>query len=116
MSTSICIQRQIRRALQEGTYLVGEKFLHYLEAADGAPAFRAEITAFVAAIKTIFERWQIADYLDRAHQTEPFDESLYEGEDPEVIEEAKQEDIRYCTRDLLLVERAKKWLLAEEVK
>ena len=116
MSTSICIQRQIRRALQEGTYLVGEKFLHYLEAADGAPAFRAEIPAFVAAIKTIFERWQIADYLDRAHQTEPFDESLYEGEDPEVIEEAKQEDIRYCPRDLLLVERAKKWLLAEEGK
>ncbi len=92
------------------TYLVGEKFLNYLEAADGNPDFRAELPAFVAEIKTIFERWQIADYLERAHQTEPFDESLHEGEDPEVIEE-KQEDIRHCTRDLLLVERAKEWLL-----
>ena len=95
------------------TYIVGEKFLNYLEVADRDPDFRAEIPAFVAEIKTIFEPWQIADYLDRAHQTEPFEESLYEGEDPEVIEEANQEDIRYCTRELLLVERAREWLLKE---
>ena len=95
-------------------YLVGEKFLDYLEAADGSPAFRAEIPALVAEIKTIFERWQLADYLEKARETEPFDESLYEGEGPEVIEEAKQEDIRYCTRDLLLVERAREWLLEDE--
>jgi hypothetical protein len=37
-------------------YLVGEKFLNFLEA--------AEIPAFVAKIKTIFERWQLAQYLE----------------------------------------------------
>ena len=31
----------------------------------------------------------------------------YEGEDPETIEKMQQDDIRHCTRDLLLVERAK---------
>jgi hypothetical protein len=96
------------------SYLVGEKFLNYLEAADRHADYRAELPAFVAEIKRIFERWQLAEYLETAHQTEPFDESLYEGEDPEVIEEAKQEDIHHCTRDLLLVERAREWLLEGE--
>ena len=71
---------------------------------------------FVPKSQPLLPRSRRFSSVDRAHQTEPFDESLYEGEDPEVIEEAKQEDIRYCPRDLLLVERAKKWLLAEEGK
>src|SRR6202040_4038974 len=39
-------------------YLIGEKFLDYLEAAERLADFRAEIPAFVAEIKTIFEPWQ----------------------------------------------------------
>ena len=38
-------------------YLVGEKFLDFLEAAETHADFRAEIPAFVAKIKEIFERW-----------------------------------------------------------
>ena len=95
------------------TYLVGEKFLNYLEAAERDPDFRGELPAFVAEIKRLFEPWQLADYLERAHQSEPFDESLYEGESSEAIEEAKRENIRDCTRDLLLVERAREWLLED---
>jgi uncharacterized protein YerC len=44
-------------------YLVREKFLNFLEAAETDAEFRAEIPAFVAEIKTIFERWQLAEYL-----------------------------------------------------
>ena len=69
--------------------------------------------------------------LEKARQTEPFDPSLfdpdepdvpgvdyggierYEGEDPETIEKLRQDDIRDCTRDSLLVERAKEWLMDE---
>jgi hypothetical protein len=40
-------------------YLIGEKFLNFLEAAETDAAFRAEIPAFVAEIKTIFEPWQL---------------------------------------------------------
>ena len=36
-------------------YLVGEKFLNFLEAAEGDPDFRAEIPSFVTEIKTFFE-------------------------------------------------------------
>jgi hypothetical protein len=62
-------------------YLIGEKFLDFLEAAVDDPAFRAEISAFVAEIKTIFERWQLAEYLERARQTKPFDPTVYDDEE-----------------------------------
>ena len=59
------------------TYLIGEMFLDYLEAAERVPDFQAELPAFVAEIKTIFEPWQLAEFLKTARQTEPFDLSLY---------------------------------------
>jgi hypothetical protein len=98
-------------------YLVGEKFLKFLEAAESSPDFRGEIPDFVAEIKRIFEKWQLALYLETANETEPFDASLYEDDeeyDPEEIEEMRQDDIRRCTRDLLLIEQARGWLLEDE--
>jgi hypothetical protein len=47
-------------------YLIGEKFLNFLEASDDDAKFRAELPAFVAEIKTIFEPWQLAGYLEKA--------------------------------------------------
>jgi len=95
------------------SYLIGEKFLNFLDAAETNAEFRAELPAFVAEIKTIFERWQITEYLEKARQTEPFDPNLYKDDDPEVIEIERQLDIRYSANDLLLVERAKEWLLED---
>jgi hypothetical protein len=98
------------------SYLIGEKFLNYLEAAERHADFRAEIPAFVAEIKTIFEPWQLAEYLEVARHREPFDPSLYdEDDDPEEIEMERQYDIREAANDLLLVERAKEWLLEDGV-
>lgn len=102
----------VRNAL---VYLVGEKFLNFLEAAETNSDFRAEIPAFAAEVNTIFERWQLAEYLETARQTEPFDPSPYdEGEDPEDVETYRQEDIERSARDLLLVEQARGWLLGDE--
>ena len=107
-------------------YLVGEKFLDFLEAAETNTDFRGEIPAFVAKIKEIFEPWQMAQYLEIARKTEPFDPDLFVprqheelgeeeiGFDAEEIEDMRMEDIRQCTRDLLLVERAREWLLEED--
>ncbi|TWU49308.1 hypothetical protein [Rubripirellula reticaptiva] len=106
-------------------YIVGEKFLNFLEAAEANVDFRSEIPAFVSEIKSIFEKWQLAEYLETAKQAEPFDPKLFEpmsspllGEeevefDAEEIEDMRKDDIRQCTRDLLLVERAREWLLEE---
>jgi hypothetical protein len=107
-------------------YLVGDKFLDFLEAAETNTDFRGELPAFVGRIKEIFERWQLAQYLETAKKTEPFDPKLFEpistpllGKediefDAEEIEDMRKDDIRQCTRDLLLVERAREWLLEEE--
>jgi hypothetical protein len=95
------------------TYLIGEKFLNFLEAADGDSEFRAELPAFVAKIKTIFKRWQLAEFLEMARQTEPFDPSVYEDEESEVIEMERKSELRRSAADLLLVERAKEWLLED---
>jgi hypothetical protein len=43
-------------------YLIGEKFLDFLESAEHAPELRAEIPPFVAEIKSIFGRWQLEDF------------------------------------------------------
>ena len=97
------------------SYLIGEKFLNFLEAAETDAEFRVEIPAFVAEIKTIFERWQLAEYLEKARLREPFDPNLYdEDDDPEEIEMDRQLDIHEAANDLLLVERAKEWLLEDE--
>jgi hypothetical protein len=94
-------------------YLIGEKFLNFLDAAETDTDFRAEIPEFVAEIKTIFEKWQLAEYLERARQTESFDPSDYEDEDSDVIEMEKKLDLRRNAADLLLVERAREWLLED---
>ena len=92
-------------------YLIGEKFLNFLEAAESNTAFKAELPAFVAEIKTIFEPWQLAEYLEIARHTEPIDPNDYAS-----IEEAEMEqkrELRRSAADLLLVERARWWLLGE---
>ena len=93
------------------TYLVGEKFINFLDAAETDEAFREEIPAFVAEIRDIFERWQLAAYLDIARQTERFDPANYD--DPEEAEIERRRELGESARDLLLVERAREWLLEE---
>jgi hypothetical protein len=95
-------------------YLVGEKFLDFLGYAETRPEFRADIPPFAAEIKTIFEPWQLAQYLETARQSEPFDAGIYDDEEPEVVEDERQADLRRCARDLLAVERAKEWLLEQD--
>jgi len=43
-------------------YLIGEKFLDFLESAEHDPDCRAEIPPFVAEIKSVFGRWQLEDF------------------------------------------------------
>jgi len=95
-------------------YLIGEKFLNFLEAAENDAEFRAEIPAFVAEIKTIFEPWQLAEPLETARQSEPFDPSICEDEDAEMVEFERRSEIRRSASDMLLVERAREWLLESD--
>ena len=94
-------------------YLVGEKFMNHLEAADQNTEFNAELPAFAAEIKKMFEPWQLADYLEKAGRTERFDPSLCDDdEDPETMEMEREDNVRRVANELLLIERAKGWLLS----
>jgi hypothetical protein len=95
-------------------YLIGEKFLNFLEVAERDPEIRQEIPEFVAEIKKLFEPCQIKPCLERARETAPFDPDDYEGEESEDIEMERKSDIRRCASDLLLLESAKEWLLGDE--
>lgn len=98
-------------------YLIGEKFLNFLEVAETNREWRQAIPSFVAEIKELFEPWQLADFLDTprrlgalGHVTD--DEGhrmLREGMD-------ESEKAREDARNLLLLEWAKELLLdmAEE--
>jgi hypothetical protein len=98
-------------------YLIDEKFINFLDAAETNKDFRGEIPAFVAEIKSIFEHWQLAQCLESARERPRFDPADCEGDyfyDSEDIEMERQSDIRQCAAELLMVERAKEWLLEDE--
>jgi len=97
-------------------YLVGEKFLNFLEAAETDAEFRAEIPDFVAAIHTIFERWQLVECLENARRREPFNRAAFDdNEVPEMIEFERKLDLSRSADDLLLVEQARELLLDDGI-
>jgi hypothetical protein len=95
-------------------YLIGEKFLNFLEVAETNRDWQQAIPAFVAEIKSIFEPWQLAQHLEVARQTEPFDPSVYEDADPEDMKMERTADLRRSAADLMLLEWARELLLEEE--
>jgi hypothetical protein len=97
-------------------YLIGEKFLDFLDVAETRKDYQAEVPAFAGEIKDIFEQWEIVEYLERARHRVPFNPADYEDDDdmtPEDIEMERKRDIREAARDLMLVEQAREWLLDE---
>ena len=52
-------------------YLVGEKLLHFVEAAERYPEFAQELPDFVAEIKRVFSLNEIANYAVHLERTKP---------------------------------------------
>ena len=59
----------------------------------------------------IFETWQLAQYLETARQSEPFDPNDYEDEDDEMGDRDRPCEISRSAFDLLLDESARELLL-----
>lgn len=97
-------------------YLIGEKLLNFVEAADQDPDFAAELPAFLEEIRTIFEPSDIRAYLDRVHRVGPLghilsDEDHEEFRDADAVDENPVE----WAREILLIERVKKMLLRDKL-
>ena len=95
-------------------YLIGEKFLNFLRAADQDPDFAGEVAPFVEEIRTIFQPSEIRAYLEAVHRVGPLGHVASDEEYEEMREAgAVDEDPVRWAREILLVERVKKLLLRE---
>ena len=95
-------------------YLIGEKFLNFLEFAETDGEWRGAIPAFVAEILSIFEPHQLAEYLNTprrlgalGHVASEETHRMFRAE----LDES--EKAREDARNLLLLEWARELLLDE---
>ena len=95
-------------------YLIGEKFLNFLEVAEKDREWREAIPAFVAEIKALFEPWQLADFLNTPRRLRALGHASTE-EGHRMLREAldESEKIREDARNLMLLDWAKELLLEE---
>jgi hypothetical protein len=100
-------------AEQALNYLIGEKFLNFLEVAETDRPWRQAIPTFVAEIKGIFEPWQIAEFLRRSRRLEALAHA--DGEAAWTSPESDQEweKVRPDATNQKLLEWAKELLLEE---
>ena len=94
-------------------YLIGEKFLNFLDVADQDPIWAGELPAFVAEIKQIFMPSEIRAYLDGVRRVGALghvasDEAYEEMRSAGVIDENPVE----WAEQILLLERMKALLLS----
>ncbi len=93
-------------------YLIGEKLLNFMRAADEDPDFAGDLRLFAAEINRIFEPSEIRAYLSSVRRVGALghtadDETYREFQEAGVIDE---NPVAWA-RDILLIERAKKLLL-----
>ena len=91
-------------------YLIGEKFLNFLEETDRRPGFAEELPKFVAEMKQMFQPLEIFEFLDELKQEEVFEEDedgfLEDSENDEPrrdrAKEAEKIELILRAEDLLL--------------
>src|SRR2546426_3584742 len=93
-------------------YLIGEKLLNFLRASELHRELVAELPKFVAEIKTIFEPWEMREYLSGVRRLGALGHVASEKAFEEMrAAGAIQEDIVTAAEDVLLVGRMKVLLL-----
>ena len=98
----------LRKALG---YLIGEKLLTFIRTADTRPEFEAEIPAFVAEIKSIFQPYEISEYLENVRRVGAFGHICTDAQYETAREMDGRDDVVAGAEDILLLDRAKELLL-----
>lgn len=95
-------------------YLIGEKFLNFLEGAETDRRWREAIPAFVGEIKSIFEAWQRVQFLITPRRLGPLGHASTE-EGHRMLRESLDESEKALldARNLMLLEWARELLLEE---
>jgi hypothetical protein len=93
-------------------YLLGEKLLNFLRTSDRRPELAADVPKFVDEIKTIFEPWEMREYLSGVRRIGATGHVLTEEQFEEMrAANAFDEDVVTAAQDAILVERMKVLLL-----
>lgn len=89
-------------------YLIGEKLLNFLRASDTHPDLAALLPQFAVEIKTVFEPWEMREYLSGVRRLGAAAHVLGEEQFEEMrAAEALDEDVVTAAEDAILVERMK---------
>ena len=83
------------------SYIVGEKFINFLDAAATRPEFEAEVPGFTARLREMLEPHHLRAFLDRRL-------------DPDLspdVEDSDTYDVTSAAERMMLIERAKELLL-----
>lgn len=93
-------------------YLIGEKLVNFVRAAEQHPEFARKLPNFIAEIKRIFEPWEIREYLVNIRLVGAFGHVCTDDE-VEVFRAAGaiDEDPVRGAEDVLIVKRIKELLL-----
>jgi hypothetical protein len=96
-------------------YLIGEKFMNFLEVAETDRQWRAAIPAFVAEIKAVFEPLQLADFLNTPRRLGALGHVASEEAHRMFREELDEgQRVREDARNLTLLEWARELLMEED--
>jgi hypothetical protein len=95
-------------------YLIGEKFLNFLEVAETDRRWRQAIPGFVAQIKALFEPYQLAEFLDTPRRLGALGHVASEEAHRMFRDELEEEQrVREDARNLTLLEWARELLLED---
>jgi hypothetical protein len=95
-------------------YLIGEKFLNFLEVAETDREWRQAIPDFVAEIKAMFERKQLSKFLNTPRRLGPLGHTATDKVHRKLREALDEEEkAREDARNLMLLEWAKELLLED---
>ena len=94
-------------------YLIGEKLVNFVRAADRHPEFAEELPRFIAEFQQIFQPWELREYLDGIRRVGPLGHVCTDEEFEALLAaDAIDEDPVRGAEDVLIVERVKELLLA----
>ena len=93
-------------------YLIGEKLLKFVQAAEEHPEFDKELPGFISEIKSIFQPWEISEYLENVKRVGALGHVCTDEEYEEFKKAgAVPQDIDFGINDILTMGKIKELLL-----
>lgn len=95
-------------------YLIGEKFLNFLQAAEDRSEFEGEVPEFAARIRELFQPWEIRVYLESVRRVGALGHTCTDEQyETLAAAGAVEEDVVRAAKEVILLDQAREWLLPD---